>query len=49
MSEQRDTWIAAVVPAEVKQGFRVLCAEEGTTMSTKLLELIEAELKRRKK
>ncbi len=41
---ERDEWIAAVVPAEVKRAFRVLCATEGKTMSTKLLELIEAEL-----
>lgn len=40
----REAWVNVTMPTETKRRFRRLCAEEDKSMSTKALELIEAEL-----
>jgi hypothetical protein len=41
-------WLTTYVPIEVKRRFRVACAKEDISMSAKIAQLIERDLKRRK-
>lgn len=37
----RGAWINTTLPLELKRRFRILCAKEDKSMSTKIMEMIE--------
>lgn len=44
--KSKEVWITTYLTAVEKHNFRVLCAQEGTSMAKKMRGLILAELKR---
>lgn len=40
----RGAWVNVTLTPSLKRKFRLLCAEEGVSMSTKAMQLIQAEV-----